>query len=143
MALKSQIRSRAAYLAALVDPRKAEVRTLDAAIRKAVPKLRPYVAYSGTMLGYGRYHYRYPSGREGECPIVAVSSRAQYISLYVSGCRNGRPIAEAAKAKLGKVSVGKVCIRFKRLSDLNLPMALELIKDSSALLENGCCDFSL
>ena len=143
MAAKSQIASRAAYLSALVDPRKAEVRALDAAIRKAVPKLKPYVAYSGTMLGYGRYRYRYPSGREGECPIVAVSSRAQYISLYVSGCRNGQPIAEAAKAKLGKVSVGKVCIRFKRLSDLNFPMALELIKDSSALLENGSCDFSL
>jgi len=143
MAPKSKIASRAAYLAPLSDPRRAEVRALDAAIRKAVPKLKPYIAYSGTMIGYGRYHYRYPTGREGECPIVAVSSRAQYISLYVSGCRNGRPIAEAAKAKLGKVSVGKVCIRFKRLLDLNLPMALELIKESSALLENGSSDFSL
>ena len=51
--------------------------------------------------------------------------------------------AEAAKAKLGKVSVGKVCIRFKKLADLNLPAALELVREASALLDNGSTNFSL
>ncbi|MBK9992156.1 MAG: DUF1801 domain-containing protein [Verrucomicrobia bacterium] len=81
------------------------------------------MVYAGTMIGYGPYHDKYASGREGDCPIVALSSRAQYISLYVAGSRNGKPIAEAAKAKLGKVSVGKACIRFKRLADLDVPAA--------------------
>src|SRR3954469_23445047 len=121
MPTKTKPTTPAEYLAALTEPRRSELKSLDAAIRKAVPKLKRYVAYSGTMIGYGAYHYKYASGREGDCPIVALSSRAQYISLYVSGHRGGKSIAEAAKPKLGKVSVGKACIRFKRLEDLNVP----------------------
>lgn len=132
-----------AYLAGLPAERRAELKILHAAIRKAAPRLKPHVAYAGTMLGYGPYHYKYATGREGDCPIVALSSRANYISVYVSGQRNGRPIAEAARARLGKVSVGKVCIRFKKLADLNLPAALELVREASALLDNGSTDFSL
>jgi hypothetical protein len=133
----------AAYLAALPAPRRAELKALHATIRQAAPRLKPYLAYSGSVLGYGAYHYKYASGREGDCPIVGLSSRAQSISLYIAGHRNGRPIAEAAKSRLGKVSVGKVCIRFKKLADLNLPTALELVREASALLDNGHMDFSL
>lgn len=132
-----------AYLAQLPAERRAELKALHATIRKTAPRLKPHVAYAGTMLGYGPYHYKYASGREGDCPIVALSSRANYISLYISVQRNGRPIAEAAQARLGKVSVGKVCIRFKKLADLNLPAALELVREASALLDNGSTDFSL
>lgn len=117
--------------------------SLDAAIRKAVPQLKRHMAYAGTMIGYGPYHYKYASGREGDCPVIALSSRAQYISLYVTGCRNGKHIAEAAKAKLGKVSVGKACIRFKRLAELEVPAALDLVREASALLDNGSTDFEL
>lgn len=131
------------YIAALAEPRRSEIQQLHAAIRKAAPQLKPYVAYADTMIGYGPYHYKYATGREGDCPIVAVSSRAQYISLYVSGHRDGKTIAESAKAKLGKVSVGKACIRFKRLADLNLPVALGLVRAASKLLTNGRTDFSL
>ncbi len=133
----------AAYLAALAEPRRSELKALDAAIRKAVPKLKPYLAYNGSMIGYGAYHYKYASGREGDCPIIAISSRAQYISLYVLGHRNGKSLAETAKAKLGKVNVGKACIRFKKLADLDLPVALGLMRESSALLTNGSTDFAL
>ena len=131
------------YLAALSEPRRTELKSLDAAIRKAAPKLKTYIAYSGTMIGYGPYHYKYASGREGDSPIVALSSRAQYVSLYVSGHRDEKSIAEAAKPKLGKVSCGKACIRFKRLQDLNLPAVLELVREASVLAENGSTDFSL
>jgi hypothetical protein len=133
----------AEYLASLKEPRRTELKSLDAAIRKAAPKLKPHLAYSGTMIGYGPYHYKYGTGREGESPIVALCSRAQYISLYVSGQRGGKSIAEAAKEKLGKVSVGDVCIRFKRVEDLNLPAVLELVREAAVLLENGSTDFSL
>jgi len=131
------------YLASLAEPRRTELTALHQAIRKAAPKLKPYVAYNGTMLGYGPYHYKYASGREGDCPIVAVSSRAQYISLYILGSRNGKSVAGAAKSKLGKVSCGKACIRFKRLEDLNLPVALDLVREVSVLAHNGSTDFSL
>lgn len=131
------------YLAALPEPRRTELKALDAAIRRAAPALKPFIAYSGTMIGYGPYHYKYATGREGDCPLVALSSRAQYISLYISGHRDGKTIAESAKASLGKVSVGKACIRFKRLEDLDLAAALDLIRQSSVLLTNGRTDFSL
>ena len=132
-----------AYLASLPSARRADLKALHAAIRKAAPRLKPFMAYSGTIIGYGPYHYKYATGREGDTSIVGLSSRAQYISLYICGHRNGRTIAEAAKSRLGKVSVGKVCIRFKKLSDLNLPAALDLIREASALLDNGSTDFSL
>ena len=131
------------YLAALPEGRRSELKTLHAAIRRAAPRLKPFLGYKGTILGYGPYHYKYASGREGDCPIVGLSSRAQYISLYVCGCRKGKTLAEAAKSRLGKVSVGKACIRFKKLADLNLPVALDLIREASALLHNGSTDFSL
>ncbi len=133
----------AAYLAALAEPRRTELRALHAAIRKAAPQLKPQLFYAGTILGYGAYHYKYASGREGDCSIVGISSRAQSISLYIAGSRNGKALAEIAKARLGKVSVGKVCIRFKKLADLNLPVALQLVREASALLDNGSTDFSL
>lgn len=131
------------YLAALPEPRQSELKALDRAIRKAVPQLKPYVASGGAMLGYGRFAYRYDSGREGECPLVALSSRAQAISLYIMGNRKGKTLVEAAAKRLGKVSAGKACIRFKRLEDLDLAVALELIRDSATLLGTGRADFSL
>ncbi len=135
--------TRAAYLTALPDDRRAALKTLDRAIRKAAPRLKPFLAANGTILGYGPYHYKYASGLEGYSHIVGLSSRKQAISLYICGHRAGRPIAEAAAPRLGKVSVGKVCIRFKKLEDLNLPVALELIREASALIDKQGGDFSL
>jgi hypothetical protein len=133
----------AEYLARLPDSRRVEIAALDKAIRKAAPRLKPHVAYQGTMIGYGPYHYKYESGREGDCPIVAVSSRAQYISLYICGSRDGKSLVQSAKARLGKTNCGGACIRFKKLADLNLSVALELVREASALLDNGSTDFSL
>ncbi len=132
-----------AYLAQLPADRRADLKALHAAIRQAAPRLQPHISLDGAGIGYGHYHYVYATGREGDCAIVGLSSRAHYISLYVCGHRQGKTIAEAARSRLGKVSVGKVCIRFKQLADLNLPAALELIREASALLDNGSTDFSL
>ena len=143
MAATAKPTTPAAYLAALPEPRRTELKALHAAIRKAAPQLKPFLGYNGTILGYGRYYYKYATGREGEAAVVGLSSRAQAISLYVSGHRKGKTIAEAAKSKLGQVSVGKVCIRFKKLADLNLSEAMALVRAASALLDNGSTDFSL
>jgi hypothetical protein len=61
----------------------------------------------------------------------------------VSGCRGKQTLVEAAEASLGKVSVGKSCIKFKKLADLNLPVAIALAEEASALLTNGSTDFTL
>ena len=78
------------------------------------------------MIGYGSYHYRYASGREGDAPVIGLSSRKQYISVYVP-CAEGEALAaETRKAALPGADLGKGCIRFKRLADIDLK-ALERI----------------
>lgn len=133
----------AEYFATLPDDRRAELKALHHAIRKAAPRLKPFFVSRYAIVGYGPYHYKYATGREGDASVIGLSSRAQYISLYVMGNRGGKSIAEAAKSKLGKASVGKCCIRFKKLADLNLSAAMGLVREASALLDNGSTDFSL
>lgn len=116
------------YLASLPPDRKKALTTLHRAIRKAAPDLKPLIIHG--MLGYGKYHYKYASGREGDSAMVGLASQKQHISLYLMACDDTGYLAEQNKTRLGKVSVGKSCIRFKKLEDLNLEVALELIRKS-------------
>src|SRR6058998_2710326 len=95
----------AQYLASLPEPRRAALSALHRAIRKAVPSLKPHIAYGG--LGYGTYHYRHASGREGDMPVVGLASQKQYIGLYICCSGEDGYLPENNKQRLGKVSVGK------------------------------------
>ena len=117
------------YLASLPPKHKATITVIHKAIRKAVPKLKPVFSYGG--IGYGPYHYKYESGREGDSAVVGMASRKQGISLYIAGNGEGGYLAERNAKRLGKVSVGRVCIRFRKLEDLNLKVALELVKEAA------------
>lgn len=98
------------YIAALDEPRRTDVRTLHELIRAAVPRLEPTMQFG--MLGYGTYHYRYPSGREGDWVLVALASNKRYISLYVTATSaDGRYLAEAYAERMPKASIGRSCIR--------------------------------
>lgn len=126
MIASPDIKTPAHYLASLAEPRRSDVRALHDAICKAVPKLKPEMI--GGMLGYGKYHYKYASGREGDTGVVMVASQKQYISLYLGCTGEDGYLAEKNKHRLGKVNVGKSCIRFKKLADLDLKVAMELVK---------------
>ncbi len=65
------------YFRQIEEPRRSEVKKLHEAISKAVPKLKPGI-HTG-MIGYGTYHYKYASGREGDWPVVALASQKNYI----------------------------------------------------------------
>ncbi len=54
-------------------------------------------------------------------PVVALANQKNYVSVYVCAVDHGTYIAEKYKDELGKVSVGKSCIRFKKLEDIDLP----------------------
>jgi hypothetical protein len=120
-----------AYLDALDEPRRGEVRAVHELIRAAAPALEPHIQ-SG-MLAYGRYAYRYASGRTGEWFPIGLASQKRYISLYVMAADGERYLAESFRERLPKADIGKSCVRFKRLADLDRDALVELIREGAKL----------
>lgn len=117
-----------AFLATVEDPRKrADCYTLIDLMQAAVgegPRM-----WGDAIVGFGRYHYTYASGRTGEWPLVAFSPRKQNLSLYIMA---GFGQYEDLLGRLGKHTTGKACLYVKRLSDLNLDALRTLIEASVA-----------
>jgi hypothetical protein len=126
---KAETGSPAAYLAALPEPRRSEIVRIDAFIRATVPDLAPCM--TAGMLGYGPFHYRYASGREGDTAKVGLSSRAQYISLYVCAADEKGYLAERYRERLPKADIGKACVRFKRFDDLDPAAVKDLLHEAA------------
>lgn len=114
------------YMEALPEERREILTFLHAFIQKTAPKLKPHFAYN--MLGYGSFPYKNYKKEILTWPTIALASQKQYVSLYVCAVDNGKYIAEKHKKELGKVSVGKSCIRFKKISDLNLDVLKKVLK---------------
>jgi hypothetical protein len=70
------------YLNAQPEPKRSELRRLDALIRACVPTWKRVMA--GSMIGYGPYHYRYSSGREGDSARISLAANKTGISVYVA-----------------------------------------------------------
>ena len=80
-----------------------------------------------SIIGFGSYHYKYESGREGDMPIIAFSPRKQNITLYIGlGSEAENPLLK----KLGKYTTGKVCLYIKKLADVDRKVLQELITNS-------------
>lgn len=80
-----------------------------------------------TIIGFGLYHYTYESGHEGDAPFVGFSPRKAEFSLYAY---TGLKQHEYLLQNLGKFKMGKACIYFKKLSDLNQPELKKLMKET-------------
>ncbi len=107
------------YLASVPKERQEAFLFLHNFIQKAAPKFKPHFSYN--MLGYGSFKYKNYKKELIDWPVIAMASQKQYMSIYVCALDKGVYIAEKHKDALGKVSVGKSCIRFKKLEDLHLP----------------------
>lgn len=115
------------YIERLDEPRRSDLRALHELIRATVPRLEPTMEFG--MLGYGKYHYRYASGREGDSAVVALASNKSYISLYVqSNLPGGTSVAESYADRLPKASIGRSCVRFKRLSDVDSHVLAQMLR---------------
>ena len=123
------------YIAKIAEPRKSEIIKLDQIIRQTVPDLKPYII-SG-MIGYGSYHYKYASGREGDWCIIALASQKNYISVYICASDQSGYVAEKHKADFPKASIGKSCIRFKKLADIDLDLLATVIKKGAKVQINS------
>lgn len=117
------------YLDALEEPRKTEVKKLHALIRKAVPKLKPFICQG--MLAYGPFMYRSKSGREEKQWFkLGIANNAAAISLYACATDERGYVAERYKAALPKASIGKSCIRIKKVDDLDPKVLVKLFKET-------------
>lgn len=117
------------YLANVPVERKDIINFLHQFIQKSAPSLKPHFAYN--MLGYGSFKYKNYKKEDMDWPIVALANQKNYVSVYVCAVDDGEYIAEKNKDKLGKVNVGKSCIRFKKIEDVNLDELQKVIKSAA------------
>ena len=123
------------YLASLPDGRREIVTRVHEVVTEAVPDLE--VRMWKTFIGYGTYHYRYASGREGDWFPIGLTNNKSYVSLYFCAAEDGEYLAEKNEERLGKVSVGKSCVRFRKLDHLNLDVVAELAQRAAVLSGSG------
>jgi Domain of unknown function (DU1801) len=133
MKMKGQldVKTPAEYIAAVDDKRRPDIAALDALIRKHAPKLEPVIMDG--LLGYGPFHYRYVSGREGDACKLAIASNASYISLYCFASDAEGYVAERYDGRLGKANIGKSCVMFRKLEDLDQKALVALIKETAKM----------
>jgi hypothetical protein len=80
-----------------------------------------------SIVGFGTYHYRYASGREGDAPLTGFSPRKQNLTLYLAyGFDEHTDLLQ----NLGKFKTGKACLYLKRLADVDQTMLRSLIERS-------------
>ena len=80
-----------------------------------------------SIIGFGKYHYKYESGHEGDAPLAAFSPRATSMVIYLSG-RFGK--RDELLKKFGKHKAGKACIYIKKLDDVNPEILGQMISNS-------------
>jgi hypothetical protein len=114
------------FIAGIADEqRRADCRTL-LAMMKRVTKAPPKM-WGASMVGFGSYHYRYASGREGDWFLSGFSPRKQDLTVYVMAGFEDYP---ELMARLGKYKTGKSCLYLKRLSDIDAAVLEKLIAAS-------------
>jgi hypothetical protein len=120
------------YIAGLPADRRPAMLAVHAAIRKAVPKLtvEMMTGMGSPVIGYGKYHYKSASGREGDWFLIGLTAGKAYYSLHICAAQKDGYLVEQNAAKLGKVKTGRSCINFKKLEDLNLDVAMVLVKQA-------------
>ncbi len=115
-----------AFLAGISPERKRQDALAICELMKKVTKLEPKM-WGPSIVGFGSYHYKYESGREGDMPLVGFSPRKQNLTLYIMP---GFDDYDALLGKLGKHKTGKSCLYINTLDDVHLPTLRTLIQRS-------------
>jgi len=111
------------YFSAIQDEtRRKDCKALARLMTRAT-KQQPKM-WGPSIVGFGSYHYRYESGREGDSCLTGFSSRKGDISVYLGGNLPGQ---ETLLAKLGKHKMGKGCLYLRNLSDVDLEVLERLV----------------
>ena len=87
-----------------------------------------------SIIGFGSYHYKYKSGREGDWFLTGFSPRVQNLTLYIMA---GFDEYDQLLSKLGKHSTGKSCLYIKKIEDVDVDVLKELVKRSVEHMEKS------
>lgn len=95
--------------------------------------------WGDSMVGFGNYHYKYKSGREGNWFITGFSPRKQNLTIYLMGGFDG---LEDLLEQLGKYKRSSGCLYVKRLSDINLKVLEKMIHHSIQTIKTRYAEFN-
>jgi hypothetical protein len=126
--LKTKLNNRSVdrFLSGISDERKREDCLTLLAMMKQITKAEPKM-WGSSIVGFGTYHYKYQSGREGDWFLAGFSPRKQNVTVYIMA---GFEELDELLKKLGKHSTGKGCLYFKRLEDIHVPTLKKLVQQS-------------
>ena len=120
----------AAFIDTLTDPiRRADAKAIVKLMQSATgekPKM-----WGPSIIGFGSYHYKYESGREGDMPLIGFSPRKAANVLYGLHASSD---SEALLAKLGKHTTGKGCVYIKKLADVDQQVLGAMVAKSVAAM---------
>lgn len=80
-----------------------------------------------SIVGFGSYHYKYESGREGDAPLVGIAPRASSIVLYL-GCEEA--VRDDLLPKFGKYKLSGGCIHIQKLEDIDTAVLIKMVENS-------------
>jgi hypothetical protein len=116
-----------AFIGAVPDEQKRQDCYDILALMQEVTGYEPKM-WGNSIVGFGSYHYRYASGREGDWFLTGFSPRKQNMTLYIMA---GFDQYDELMAKLGKYKTGKSCLYIKRLGDVDQETLRELVRQSA------------
>jgi hypothetical protein len=93
---------------------------------------QPPVMWGDGIVGFGSYHYKYASGREGDWFLTGFAARQQSLTLYIMA---GFDQYDRLMEQLGKYKIGKSCLYIKKLADIDEDVLKTLIEESIAYLK--------
>jgi hypothetical protein len=116
------------FIGAVENPqRRADAGTLCALLEEVSGE--PATMWGPSIIGFGRYHYRYASGHEGDAPRLGFSPRKAQTVLYVMGGFEGQ---DDLVARLGKVKTSVACLYVNRLDQIDMDVLREMATRSLA-----------
>jgi len=126
--LKTKLNDRSVekFLNGIADDKKRQDCFTLLELMKQVTQAEPKM-WGSSIVGFGSYHYKGASGREGDWLLTGFSPRKQNLTLYIMA---GFEQYDALLKKLGKHSTGKSCLYIKRLEDIDLPTLRKLVRQS-------------
>jgi hypothetical protein len=118
----------AGFLAAVPDERRRQDAHRLCAMMQQITG-QPPAMWGTSIIGFGTYHYRHASGREGDAPLAGFSPRRQHLAIYLVGGFGNR--YQPVLARLGPHQTGKGCLYLKHLDDVDHDALRELIDRSA------------